>query len=74
MTPAEELRHAAFLLLNPLRQPGLCAVVNLDFTEPLIQLLETAAEYVHVGDTPTHPTHVVRALAVARAINTQEQP
>ncbi|MFF5404586.1 hypothetical protein ACFY8K_16905 [Streptomyces misionensis] len=72
MTPAEELEHAAFLLLNPIRQPGLCAIVNLDFRDPLIALLQTAAEYVHVGDTPTHPTHVVRALAVARAINAQQ--
>lgn len=72
MTPIEELRHAAFLLRNPLRRPALCALSGLDLTEPLIELLHTAAEYVAVGDTPTHPTHVVRALAVARAINTEE--
>jgi hypothetical protein len=34
----------------------------------LAELLETAAEYV-ADDSPTHPTHLVRALAVARAIN-----
>ncbi|MDX5569525.1 hypothetical protein PYK79_48400 [Streptomyces sp. ID05-04B] len=34
----------------------------------LAELLDTAAEYV-ADDSPTHPTHVVHALAVARAIN-----
>lgn len=72
-TPVEELRHAAFLLRNPIRQPELCAVSGLDFTEPLALLLETAAEYVNVGDTPAHPTHVVRALVVARAINREQR-
>ncbi|MGY1498574.1 hypothetical protein ACW4TU_18575 [Streptomyces sp. QTS52] len=70
MSPAEELRHAAFLLRNPLRRPA--ALGSLDLTEPLAELLETAAEYANVCDTPTHPTHLVRALTVARAINPQE--
>lgn len=39
----------------------------------LAELLETAADYV-ADDSPNHPTHVVRALAVARLINTGSQP
>ncbi|WP_200309514.1 hypothetical protein [Streptomyces adelaidensis] len=34
----------------------------------LAELLETAADYV-ADDSPTHPTHLVHALAVARAVN-----
>lgn len=71
MTPAQELRQAVDVLRNPLQQPGLCAVVNLDFTGPLIELLETSLAYLAVGEPPS-AVHIVRALAVARAINTQE--
>lgn len=39
----------------------------------LAELLETAADYV-ADDSPTHPTHVVRALAVARQINAGSKP
>jgi hypothetical protein len=35
--------------------------------EALAELLDTAADYV-ADDSPNHPTHLVRALAVARAI------
>lgn len=69
-TPIDELRAAAETLRYPTRH--LCVLVDLDFAGPLADLLETAAAYITVGDTPTHPTHVVRALAVARAINAQE--
>ncbi|GGV68967.1 hypothetical protein GCM10010294_25250 [Streptomyces griseoloalbus] len=48
-TPAEELRRAAFLLRNPIRQPELCAVSGLDFTEPLSEWLEHAAHHYECG-------------------------
>lgn len=38
----------------------------------LAELLETAADYV-ADDSPTHPTHLVRALDLARQINGGEQ-
>lgn len=43
------------------------AAMHPDVGHALADWLETAAEYV-ADDSPTHPTHVVRALAVARAI------
>lgn len=39
----------------------------------LAELLETAVGYV-ADDSPTHPTRVVRALTVARLINTGNRP
>jgi hypothetical protein len=39
----------------------------------LAELLDTAAEYF-ADDSAAHPTHLVRALTVARAINGSEQP
>lgn len=44
------------------------AVMHPDVGHALVELLDTAADYV-ADDSPTHPTHVVRALAVARQIN-----
>lgn len=41
--------------------------------EAVAELLDTTAEYV-AQDAVAHPTHLVRALAVARAINGGEQP
>jgi hypothetical protein len=74
MTPADEIRAAAFQLRNPFHLPGLNVAIDSDVAEPLAELLETAAEYIS-PDSVAHPTHVVRALAVARAIlGTQETP
>lgn len=71
MTPAEELRQAVHLLLNPAWRPAVYGLVGSDLTDPLTDLLETSAKYLDVGE-PVTAAHIVRALAVARAINTQE--
>jgi hypothetical protein len=49
------------------------AAMHPDLGRALAELLETAAEYV-ADDSPTHPTHVVRALTLARLINTGSKP
>lgn len=68
-SPADQLRHAAMLLRNPIRRPELAAVADLPFTEALAKLLEATADQL---DVTTHPgwQHVVAAhpLAVARKI------
>jgi hypothetical protein len=71
MTAAEELRQAAFQLRNPFHRLGRRFAVDPEVGDPLADLLDTAAEYA-VDDSPNPPAHLVRALAVARAINTQE--
>lgn len=58
MTPADELCTAAAKMRT---LPGPAA-------EPIAKLLEAEVAYV-AEDSPTHPTHLVYALAVARAIN-----
>jgi hypothetical protein len=74
MTPADELRAAAFLLRNPLH--GLKTPVDTDLAELLATWLTesaqmetyTLAEFGHRGGGGTH------ALAVARLINREAQP
>ncbi|MER8030666.1 hypothetical protein ABTZ78_17105 [Streptomyces bauhiniae] len=73
MTPTQELEHAVHLLRNPLRRPGLCGLSDFALFEPLVELLDAEAAYLAVGE-PATAVHTVRALAVARAINTQEDP
>lgn len=72
MSTAEELRAAAFQLRNPFHRPGLRLAVDSEVGDLLADLLDTAAEYA-VDDSPNHPTHIVRALAVARVINGGQQ-
>lgn len=72
MTPAEELHQAAFYLRNPLRCPIGPVILEEDLTDALVELLHTSAEYANTCDTPTLPTHVQRALIVARTLNTRK--
>ena len=72
MSAAEELRAAAFQLRNPFHPPGLRVPVDSEVAALLADLLDTAAEYA-VDDSPNHPTHLVRSLAVARAINGEQR-
>jgi len=72
MTPAEELRQAAFYMRNPMHHPTGILISDDDQMERLAKLLETEAEYANTCDTPTLPVHVQRALDVARAINPQK--
>lgn len=70
MTPSQELRAAATKLRpsSPAVAAHTVAVrISPAAAEALADLLDTAAEYV-ADDSPSHPTHLVRALAVARAI------
>jgi hypothetical protein len=71
MTPADEIRAAVFLLQNPIRRPELCAVVDLPFTNELIEWLEIAAEYADRWPPDDQANSPFRrgALALARAIN-----
>ncbi|MCY0959947.1 hypothetical protein [Streptomyces sp. H27-H5] len=66
MTPADELQAAALQLRNPFRRDNAALVIDAEVADPLADWLDTAATYYAPG--PTHPTHVVHALAVARAI------
>jgi hypothetical protein len=68
--PLPGSNRPGFKAIHPGRTDALYgAVMHPGVGAALVELLETAAEYV-VEDSPAHPTHLVRALAVARAINT----
>ena len=58
--PADELRAAAASLR------GGDWRIDQTLTDPIADWLETTAEYCQVSIT--HPTHVARAVAVARAL------
>jgi hypothetical protein len=66
-TPAETLTAAAETL-REITTPLACRILLADPTlsVALADWLETAADYYRPG--VTHPTHVVRALAAARAL------
>ncbi|QIJ62580.1 hypothetical protein [Streptomyces sp. JB150] len=67
---ADELRHAALLLRNPIRRPELCAVVDLPFTEPLADWLEAEAQQeAYTLAERGHHSASPYALAIARQIN-----
>jgi hypothetical protein len=82
VTPADELRTAADKLrpaptdkarLVLVAVPASTADKFTPLGGALADLLDTAAEYL-ADDAIAHPTHLVRALAVARQINGGQQP
>ncbi|MGW3321098.1 hypothetical protein [Streptomyces virginiae] len=80
MTPAEELKAAAFLLRNPFHQPGLKTVVDTDLVEPLAEWMEYEANFlervadVHGVQTERAVHNCRHSLAVARVINGGQSP
>ncbi|MGW9397287.1 hypothetical protein [Streptomyces sp. NPDC055642] len=75
-TPADELRQAA-ARLRP-SSPAVAAhtvAIRLrpDVAARLAELLIAETDYLADGSA-THPTHLTRALAVARAINAAARP
>lgn len=85
MTPTEELRAAAARLRDNRNCDGFRVDCNsrellemirvlLRAREPLAELLETAVSYLDGHDGIAHPTHLARAVTVARAINSVAEP
>jgi len=75
-TPADELRAAA-AKLRP-SSPAIAAhtvAIRLrpDVADALAELLVGETDYLTEGSA-THPTHLTRALAVARRINAAARP
>lgn len=80
MTPAEELRAAAFQLRNPFHGRGLNVAVDSEVGQPLAKLLDTHAQFAALfadlwhaktGGTAAESQYTAEtrgALAVARAV------
>jgi hypothetical protein len=66
MTPAEELRAAAFALRNPLHRDGPAVCIEEEVRSPLAKWLDQTADLLDALPAITPANH---ALAVARALN-----
>ncbi|MGW4603697.1 hypothetical protein ACWENS_10550 [Streptomyces sp. NPDC004532] len=71
MTPADEIRAAAFQLRNPFHLSGLKVPIDPDLAMPLADWLDIAAEYADKWppDAQTNSPFRAGALDVARVIN-----
>ena len=69
MTPADELRAAAFALRNPLYRDGPAISIEEEVRHPLARWLDQTADLLDALPAITAANH---ALAVARAINGTE--
>lgn len=86
MTPADELRAAAFQLRNPFHGRGLNLPIDHEIATPLAVLLDKHAEFAALFadlwrartggatvDESAHPAEMRAALAVARTINGEQR-
>lgn len=70
ITPADELRAAAFQLRNPFHQPGLKLGIDPDLAAPLADWLDYEADLIELmGRAAATRGRTEHALAVALAIN-----
>lgn len=69
MTPADELRTAAFQLRNPLHLPGLKVAIDPDVAHPLADWLDFEVDLITCLPGAELRGRTERVLAVVRAIN-----